>query len=237
MTLIDRKMLFRAAGIAAILVLAIFPLQLSVFALAWPPPETAQAYFDLLHSNPVVGLLSLDVLLMVDWLILLVVWAGLYKALRPHAPRMVRVAMILVVAATVMYFISNTAFQMLSLSQQYASPATQAQRDVLLAAGASALATFDGPWFTVSYIMSGIAVALVSMVMWRAPAFGKLVGGIGIAYGALQIVPPNFGTIGMIVSLVSLVPMLAWLALVAWKLLRLARADAAHPRRRANATT
>lgn len=217
--------LYRAAAVATLLVLLVFPLQMSVFALAWPPPETAQAYFDLLNEDRLVGLLSLDVLLMVDWVLLLVVWAGLFVALRPVAPRAMLVAAGMVVVATATYFVSNTAFEMLSLSQQYAA-ATAGERPAILAAGERALATFEGPWFTASYVLSGLATLVASLVMWRAPAFGRVVGGIGAAYGVMQLVPPNVGVVGMALSIVSLLPMVAWLALVAWKLLRLSRARA-----------
>jgi len=225
------RTMYRAAGVAAILVLAIFPLQMSVFALAWPPPDTAQAYFDLLRDRPLVGLLSLDVLLMADWLALLVVWAGLYVALRGKAPRAMLVILAVALLSTAAYFVSNTAFQMLALSQQHAAAATEAERASLLAAGEAALARFEGPWFTASYVLSGLAVLAVSLVMWRAPAFGRLAGGVGVAYGALQLVPPNLGTVGMALSLASLLPMLAWLVLVARGLLRQARgADAPRTR-------
>lgn len=219
----DRR-LFRAAGISTIIVLVLFPVQMSVFALAWPPPETAVAYFDLLATNKLVGLMSLDLLLMVDWIVLLVAWAGLYVALRPTAPRTMLVTIGLVLLATLAYFLSNTAFDMLALSQQHASAATATERATALAAGERALATFEGPWFTASYLLSGLATLLGSVVMWRAPAFGKLVGGIGIAYALMQAVPPNFGTFGMIVSVLSLLPMLAWLALTTRALLRMGRA-------------
>ena len=218
------KKLFRAAGIATIVVLLLFPAQMSVFALAWPPPESAGEYFELLDDNRALGLLSLDVLLMVDWIVLLVTWAGLYVALRPTAPRAMLVTIGLVLLATLAYFLSNTAFEMVALSQQHAAGATEAERVAALAAGERALATFEGPWFTASYLLGGLATLIASLVMWRVPAFGKVVGGIGIVYALMQAVPPNFGTIGMLLSVLSLLPMLAWLALIARTLLRLGHA-------------
>lgn len=218
-----------AAGAAAILVLALFPVQMSVFALAWPPPDSAEAYFDLLHERPLVGLLSLDVLLMADWLLLLVVWAGLYVALRAHAPRTMLVVAALVLVSTAAYFVSNSAFEMLALARDHAAADGPAERDALLLAGERALARFEGPWFTASYVLSGLAAFLASLVMWRAPAFGRAAAGIGVVYGALQLVPPNLGAVGMAVSLLSLPPMLAWLVLLARALL--ARARRAAPAR------
>lgn len=216
---LDRRLEI-AGGLAAIIVLLIFPAQLSVFALAWPPPETAQAYFDLLNEDRLVGLLSLDLLLMVDWVVLLVLWGGLFAALSPRAPKTMFVALALVLVSTVAYFVSNTIFEMASLSAQYSAAATSAERATILAAGEVALSTFEGPWFTASYVLSGAAVTLASILMWRETRFGRLVGGIGVAYGVLQFLPPNAGTLGMAMSLASLPLMLAWLGMIASKLLR-----------------
>jgi hypothetical protein len=225
-----------AGGVAAAVVLLIFPAQMSVFALAWPPPETAEAYFDLLNGDRLVGLLSLDILLMADWIVLLVLWAGLYATLAPRARRTMLVAVSLVLISTIAYFISNTIFEMSSLSAQYSAASSSSERASTLAAGEAALATFEGPWFTASYILSGVAVTLASIVMWREARFGKLVGGIGVAYGLLQLVPPNAGTIGMAMSLASLPLMLAWLGMIAWKLLRPVRTRRARGRARSGSS-
>lgn len=223
MTPVARRRTSIAAALCAIGVLALFPIQMSVFVLAWPPPDTAEAWFALLNERPLLGLLSLDVLLMADWLLLLGVWVGFYVALRERAPRLVLVATAVAIVSTALYFASNTAFQMLQLATDYASATSVGDRSALLAAGESAMARFDGPLFTASYVGSGLATALISYVMRKSPAFGKLAGWIGIAYGVMQLVPPNFGTIGMIVSVSSLLPLLLWLGLVVRGFFRLAR--------------
>lgn len=216
---IERGILLAAAA-AAVVVLLMFPAQLSVFALAWPPPEGAAAYYDLLLESRWIGLLSLDLLLMIDWIVLLVFWAGMYVMLRPTAPKTMLLVLAMVVASTLAYFVSNTAFDMVALSTQYAEATTVAERASLVAAGDAALARFEGPWFTFSYVVNGVAVLVASIVMWRAPRMGRWIGGAGVLYGVLQLVPPNAGALGMAMSLASLVPMLAWLALSARKLLR-----------------
>jgi hypothetical protein len=60
--------------------------------------------------------------------------------------------------------------------------------------------------------------------MLRSRVFGRVVGAIGVVYGALNLVPANAGTLGLVLSLCSLIPMIAWLALVARRLLRASRA-------------
>ena len=47
-----------------------------------PPPTTPIDYFSLLQSNPRLGLLDLDLLLVLDQLLIVVVLLALYVALR-----------------------------------------------------------------------------------------------------------------------------------------------------------
>jgi hypothetical protein len=83
------------------------------------------------------------------------------------------------------------------------------------------LATWQGTAFDVSYVLSAIAILIVSAVMLRSHhLFSKTTGYAGLSAGVLALVPPTAGTVGLILSLVSLVPMVIWLALIARRLLR-----------------
>ena len=217
--------LYRWAAIAVIGILVMFPLQMSVFALAWPPPATAADSYSLLQDNWLIGLLSLDVLLLVDWVLMVPVWLALYVALRRTSPSAVLLSVTLALVAVSTYFASNTAFEMLSLSAQHAAADTEAERQMLLAAGEAHLAGFAGTAFDVSYVLSGLATLIASIVMLRDPAFGRAIGVTGIVYATLNLVPATAGTLGLILSVVSLLPMLAWLVMLCRKLFRLARGD------------
>lgn len=66
-------------------VVVMIPLQAAVFILS-PPPTTVEAYFALFQENPLLGLLDLDVLLTLDYLVMVPFYLALYVVVR-LAPR------------------------------------------------------------------------------------------------------------------------------------------------------
>jgi hypothetical protein len=56
------RTLYRAAGVATLVTAVLVPVQLAVF-VAYPFPETATGWFQLLQDNPLAGLVDLDLLL------------------------------------------------------------------------------------------------------------------------------------------------------------------------------
>src|SRR5689334_21998817 len=68
--------LFRMAGISALTVLALIPIQGLLYILS-PPPTTVLGYFSVFQANPLLGFLDLDLLLVIDQLLILVVLLAL----------------------------------------------------------------------------------------------------------------------------------------------------------------
>lgn len=120
------------------------------------------------------------------------------------------------------YFSSNTAFNMLSLSNQYAAATTDAQRTQLLAAGQAMLAIWQGSAYDVGYVLGGVATVIIAAVMLRSTVFSKPIGYLGLLVGVVMLVPATAGTVGLILSLISLVPTLIWEILIARRLFQLA---------------
>lgn len=205
---------------AALAVLVLIPIQMVVFFI-WPPRNSVIGWFTLFQDNAFVGLLNMDLLLIVDYLLLVGVFSALWASLRRANESLMAIALILQLVATATYFASTVAFEMLSLSNQYATATTEVERSIFLAAGQAMLATWQGTAFDVSYVLSGLAILIVSAVMLRSHhLFSKTTGYAGLSAGVLALVPPTAGTIGLVFSLVSLVPLVIWLALIARRLLR-----------------
>src|ERR1051326_8512442 len=61
--------LFRVAGIAALTIVGLMPVQALVYIL-WPPPTNVRDYFSVFERNALLGLLDLDLLVIVDQLLL-----------------------------------------------------------------------------------------------------------------------------------------------------------------------
>jgi hypothetical protein len=178
-------------------------------------------WFTLFHDNALVGLLDMDLLLVVDYLLLIGIFSALWASLRRANESLIAIALILQLVGTATYLASTVAFEMLTLSNQYATATTEAERSIFLAAGQAMLATWQGTAFDVSYVLSALAILTVSAVMLRSHhLFSKTTGYAGLSAGVLALVPPTAGTVGLILSIVSLVPMVIWLALIAQRLLR-----------------
>jgi hypothetical protein len=211
--------LHKAGGVTALAVLVLIPIQMVVFFL-WPPPSSVIGWFTLFQDNALVGLLDMDLLLIVDYLLLIGVFSALWASLRRANESLMAIAFILQLVATATYLASTVAFEMLSLSNQYATETTDAERSLFLAAGQAMLVTWQGTAFDVSYVLSALAVLIVSAVMLRSHVFSKATAYAGLSAGILMLVPPTAGMIGVVFSLLSLVPLVVWLALIALRLLR-----------------
>jgi hypothetical protein len=220
--------LHRVGGVTALAVLVLIPIQMVVFFI-WPPPSSVIGWFTLFQDNALVGLLDMDLLLIVDYLLLIGVFSALWASLRRANESLMAIALILQLVATAAYLSSTVAFEMLSLSNQYATATTDAERSLFLAAGQAMLVTWQGTAFDVSYVLSALAVLIVSAVMLRSHVFSKVTGYAGLSAGVLMLVPPTAGTIGVIFSLLSLVPLVIWLALIARRLVRLGTRKSSPP--------
>ena len=214
--------LYRAGGVAAVMVLAFIPIQMIVFLL-WPLPSTVLEWFRLFQSNALVGLLDLDLLLIVDYALMILLFLALWAALRRANQALMLIALTLELVGVTTYFASTVAFEMLALSNLHATATSEAERAIFLAAGQAMLVTWQGTAFDVSYILSAFALLFVSLAMVRSHTFSRLTAYVGLVASLMMFVPPTAGTMTLYLSLVSLVPTIVWLALVARRLFQLGR--------------
>ncbi len=213
--------LYRLGGAAALITAIFIPLQVVIF-MAWPPPSTAQGYFTVFQNNPLVGLLDLDLLLVIDQILGIVILVAFYIALRRTNETLMIVALALglVVAAT--YFASNTAFNMLTLSHQYAVATTEAQHAVYLAAGESMLAIYTGTAFQVYYILGAVVGTIISVVMLRSGIFSKTTATMGLLANIISLglyVP----VVGIYISIFSVLFLEIFYSLVARRFFQMGR--------------
>ena len=217
----DWSTLFRGAGIAALTVVVLIPVQALIYIL-WPPPNTVLDYFSVFQHNPMLGFLDLDLLLIVDQLLIVVLLLGLYVALRRSNPSLMLIGVAAGLLGAVLMIVSREAtFSMLSLSQQHASASSSAERAAVEAAGQTLLTLYNGTSFSLGYFVSGLAMLMISMVMLRGAVFSRFTGMAGVAAGVAGLVPANMGTLGFVLSFLSLVPLIVWLFLVGRRFLRL----------------
>jgi hypothetical protein len=217
----DWRPLYRVAGFAALLTAVLIPLQIIVF-IAWPPPLEGPVtdWFRLFQDNWLLGLLSLDLLLLVDYVLLVPIVLALYVALRRVSESWMAVATALYFVAIAAYFASNTAFEMLSLSDQYAAATTDAQRAMYRVAGQTMLATFEGTAFQVSYVLASVAGIIIGAVMLRSDVFSR-VSAYALILGDVIGLGLYIPTIGIFLSVISVPVLWVWYLLIARKLIQL----------------
>lgn len=120
---------------------------------------------------------------------------ALYAVLRRAHKSTMAIATTLALVAIAVYFASNTALSMLSLSDQYAAATTEAQRTTFLAAGQTTLAinrfsdpgAHPGAGGYASLLLIAVAGMITSVVMLRSDMFNRATAYVGILASALDL--------------------------------------------------
>jgi hypothetical protein len=192
--------LLRVGGIAAVLAGALFRRNLGAelsllkeFGLitAGPttPPTTVLGWFALLQGNPLIGLTWLNVFDLVNYALVGVMFLALFVSLRRVNRSMMGMVAGLGLIGIAIYFASNQALPLLSLSHQYASAITAAQRSMLLADGQTLLTInqFSSPGRYLSLLFIAVAGLLTSSIMLRSKAFNRTTAYVGMLAASLDL--------------------------------------------------
>ena len=229
--------LVRLGAAAAVFVVVMIPLQAAVFILS-PPPVTVEGFFALFQENPLLALLDLDLLLTLDYLVMVPFYLALYVVVRRVAHAWGLLALVVGLFSLVLFVVSREAtFSMWMLSDQYAAATSATDKAPLLAAGRTLLTLYNGGTFATSYILGAISTLVFSAMMVRHHIFGRLPGLVGVLTGLTMLVPANAGRVGLTIAMVSLLPTAAWLILLVPHLLRVARETPAGQHHRPGAAT
>lgn len=174
--------------------------------------------------------MDLDLLGMVAYVLFVPVILALYNALRRASEPLTAIGTALFFVGIAVFFATNTAFSMLSLSDQYAAATTEAQRSMLLAAGQAMLTTFNVGAFQVSYIIVSTAWLIIAAVMLRSSIFSRVTAYPGILAGvtaigavALEHTPVigELFALLVIVYFAAIVFLAIWVVLIARRLFQL----------------
>jgi len=214
------KSLYRVGGTAALIIVILYVIQIMVFVAWGPPPNTVIGWFTLFQKNRLLGLLEMDLLSLADFALMGLMFLALYAALRRANESYIAIATTLAFVGIAVYYASNTAFSMLSLSDQYAAATTDAQRSMLLAAGQAMLAIYQGTAFNVSYVLVSVAPVIMSAVMLRSNIFSEATAYVGILANVLGLAY-FLPAVGVFLSLISVVGLAIWYILIARRLFQL----------------
>jgi hypothetical protein len=232
--------LYKIGGVAALICAAVYLIAGGINAQAYnagPFPSDVPAWFTLFQDNWLAGLVFLGFADVIIALVSIPLFLSLYAALSRANKTSTMIAISLAAIGIAVYLATNTAFSMLSLSDQYAAATTETQQSLLLAAGQSILATVEGTGARyIGLPLLWIAGIIMSVVMLHSETFSKITAYAGIVGFSLLL------TSVPIVSYITIDPKttvesaivavsyagggllsLAWYILVARKLLQLGR--------------
>lgn len=187
----DWKTLVKVGGAAALIIALMYVITLAVYVpanLAAPPPETVLDWFTIFDDSPVTGLFYLglgDIVIMLLWGPMAL---ALYSVLKGTNRTWSLIATTFVFAGIAIFLATNTAFSMLSLSQEYAIAGTETEKSTLLAAGQSMLAITRGTGLYTGMQLVWFCGLILSIVMLRSKAFSKATAWVGILGLGLLVV-------------------------------------------------
>jgi hypothetical protein len=196
-------------------------------------PRSATEWFSLLQHNALVGLILLNVVDVINYCLVGLIFLALYGALGRTSKSAMVIATACALVGIGIYLASNQALAMLSLSKQYAAATTDAQRSMLLAAGEALLAierpgvVYQGTGVTTSFFLVVTAGLIASVVMLRSSVFGKATAIVGIVANGIRLL--GFVTLLLTPTIYSLaIPIsapfrVAWYVMIALTLFRLAK--------------
>lgn len=207
----DRTM-FSAAAVAAAVIVALIPVQITAFVLS-PPPSTVEGWYALFATSVLRGMVAMDALYLVNNLLLVVVLLGLHRALARADPALALYGLVSGLISVAVYLTTNKGLELADLAARYAT-AGPAEQGRLLAAGQTLLAEASGTAFAVYYVLGGVSITLFAVILVRTGDWGTAAAWTALASGVLMLVPSTAGTVGLVFSLLSLIPW-TWFSVLA----------------------
>lgn len=228
----ERRSLFWLSGVAALLQLACVAAYVVIGVALGPEPVTVVEHYALMAQNAAAGLLRDDLATLVLIALYLGTFPGLYVALRRNSPIFAALATAFTFVGVTIALASHSTLSMLFLSQQYAGAATAAQRELYLAAGEAVI--FSDLWHSSGGYLAGILLQgsgmLISAIMLRSAAFGKVTAASGLVANGLDLIQHliHLAMPGLAASILMLAGpfYLVWFIALGWDFFRLARAEA-----------
>jgi len=224
------KSLYKVGGVAALIAATLLLFEIIIFAI-WPQPNTITDYFVLFQNSKFIGLLDFYLLEFFAYILFIPIFLAISLAIRRGNESYIALALIFAIIGVAVFLATNNPFSMLSLSNQYAAAATDAQKELYLAAGQTILANtnqraFEG--FNIGFFLLSIAGMIISIVMLRSRTFNKVIANVGILTFTISLVEyirvvfmPSISLLLIIIAVSSGLLIPIWLVLIARRLLKL----------------
>ena len=220
--------LLRAGAIAAVLIAILVIGEMAVYA-ALPRSESAADHLTLLAENWLAGLLTLDLLGALAYLLFIPTILALYVLLHRSSEGLMLTAAVLFFIGVANFLATNTALPALALARDHASATTELERAEILGAARAVFALFNENAFLSSYVIVSVAWSLTGVAMLRGGPFGRAVAVAGILTGVagvlaviLEHISEALVDVAVPVYFAAIVLLLLWASLIARRLWQLA---------------
>ena len=203
------KGLYKVGGTTALITVVVVVAEIAInyfpgVADASQRTVTVVDWFTLFQNHWFVGLRNLGLLNLIGAVLLAPTILAIYAPLRRDNEAYAAFGTILFFVGTAVYLASSRAFPMLSLSGQYATATTDAQRSLLIAAGQTMLAEGQS---RAGILVIEFACLVISAVMLRGKVFSKASAYAGIlgnllliAFEIILALVPKVLDVGMVIA-------------------------------------
>ena len=181
-------------------------------------PTTPAEWFALIQAQPFRALVQLNFFDLVNFVLVALMYLGLFARLRMARTASTTLAMGLTLLGVALYLASSQAANLFALGAQFSASTNDAQRQLLLAAGQSALVSGNPIGFGTgvfwSYMSLYGAGLLLSLAMLRDSSFARWTGVLGVIASSIGLgyfVTCAFGpTLSVIPAVLSAPCNLVW---------------------------
>ncbi len=224
------KSLYELCGWIAVILVGYSLITMVILFLLGVPPTTAAEVFEMLEENRFIGLLRLDILTVLVYMPLFyLLFLGLYAALKKTHLVSAVVAVLLGFAGVTLFLATPSVFTWLALFEKFIASTSEAQRNLLLAAGEATLVSdmWHGTGAVIGAILIQVATTLISIVMVSSNAFRKSTAYVGIVTHGLDLarllISFFFQAGGFVLMSIAGPLYLVWFPLLARDFFRLSR--------------
>lgn len=193
----NKKRIYTIGGLAALIAALLlrknisseFFLYREMGIIEWGPspiPASAEGWFELLQDNVILGLTLLDFFDIVNYCLVGLIFVALYHILKSTNETSMTIALIAGLIGIAVYFASNQAFSLLSLSHQHATAVDSQQKVVIVTAGEALLAIhnpgaiYQGTGIYLSHFLVSLAGLIMAIIMLQSSTFSKPTAYAGI---------------------------------------------------------
>ncbi len=228
------RTLYHAGAVAPLIALFFYLIEFSILFVGEPYPTTIEGWYALVQRSKLLSLWYLNVLDILSFALLGIMFLALYVALRRVRPSWMLVALYFALLGVAVFIVPRVLhLSLLPLSDLHAAAATDAQKTIYLAAGEALSQVSTATPQTLGFLFMAGAGLIISIVILRSQSFGKsvalskAVGCVGIAgfvaalanFSGRLLVP----TIAEILMPINGLLWFAWWILVSVNLFELAR--------------